>query len=412
VYSATDPTHHQYGAASATPIITADETWLADHVYFILSTFGVRGSTLTIEAGARVCLDSGGASAPTINVDESGTTEGKVYINGTAARPVIFDQATVDSRYSGFSFVGLSDARFDHVVFKNGGYGGNGVLRFGANLPRAVVLRNVHLENFFHVGVTLQNPAGLSSDSSLFLDSQESTSTEPVVASTISALRTLTPGTAVIAPSIAAGSRAIRFMDQDVDADLTLSASLGADYLVQSGNLTVRRAVASAAIPTLTLEAGTTVRFGDGELMVGDVGTDNAGSLVVNGTPSAPVVLTGAALPPAAGQWLGVGLYLGGLGTSTLSNLRIENAGAAGGTNILNCRSAALGTPIAGALRLKPVQTMDYAAPTIENLSIVRSDGEGVAFHCVAAGCLTTDVTAAVTCTDVAGTCVRALGCQ
>ena len=154
------------------------------------------------------------------------------------------------------------------MVFKNGGFGGNGVLRFGANLPRAVVLCNVHLENFFHVGLTLQSPAGLSSDSSLFLDSQEATSTEPVVAPTISALRTLTPSTGVIASSIARVSRAIRFMDQDVAADLTLSPGLGADYLVQSGNLTVRRAVANAAIPTLTLEAGTTVRFGDGELVL------------------------------------------------------------------------------------------------------------------------------------------------
>ena len=408
-YSAGDPTHHAFGQESATAIITADQTWQTDHVYFVLSLFEIKGCTLTINAGARVCLAPGNGVAPTITVSGMGANEGKVFINGTTQRPVIFDRATPGDAYSGFLFSGPSDARFEHVVFRNGGVGGLGALRFGANHSRAAVLRDVHLEGFYKTALNLQNPTGLSSDSTLFLDSQQASSTEPIIVTAIVAATTLTPATTRIAPGIAVGSRAIRFVDHTVEKDLTLSGTLNADYFMQTGDLIVRRTDPLSAIPTLTLEAGARVRFGDGQLVVGNVGAGSEGNLTVNGVAANPAVLTSASATAARGQWNGVMLYVGGLGTTTLRNLRIENAGGNTGANLSNCRSP---NPLNAALKLRPIQSVSYPGPTIENLVVVRSGGDGLAFGCAPAGCLTTDYAAALTGSDNAGPLLRPLGCN
>lgn len=408
-YSAGNPMHHAFGQESSTPIITADQTWQTDHIYFVLSLFEVKGCTLTINAGARVCLAPGNGVAPTISVSGMGSTEGKVLINGTAQRPVIFDRATASDTYSGFLFSGVTDARFDHVVFRNSGAGGLGTLRFAQGHLHPAVLREVHLESFYKTGLNLQNPGGLSADSTLYVDSQQATSTEPIIVTAIAAAKTLTPATTRIATSIAAGSRAIRFVDHNVDKDLTLSGTLNADYYMQTGDLVVRRADPADPIPTLTLEAGARIRFGDGQLVVGNLGAGGEGNLTANGVTAKPVVLTSASATPARGQWNGVLVYVGGLGTTTLRNVRIENAGGNTGANLVNCRSA---TSLNGAIKLRPIQSVAYAGPTLENLVVDKSGGDGVAFGCTPSGCLTTDYTAAVTGTDNAGPLVRPLGCN
>lgn len=406
--SATDPTHHQFGAATATPIITADETWKTDHVYFILSTFGVRGSTLTIEEGARVCLSPGSGTTPTIFVDESGAKPGRVVIKGTAARPVVFDRATPLDQYSGFAFDGKSEAVFDHVVFRHGGFGGQGVLRFSQVHPQAAVLRDVHLEDFFKVGLSTPHPTGLSNDSRVFVDSQQANSAEPIVRASLGAVSTFTATNLVIAPSIPARTRAIALVDGAVEKDLTLTDALGADYVVPSGNLSVQQASAGSPIPKLTLEAGTHVRFSSGELVIGDSGSDNDGSLIVNGTAAKPVVLSGNAETPARGDWSGVVVYPSGLGVSKLSHLTIEDAGGAGGTSVFNCRA---GAPVQAALKLRSSGSGPYAGPTIDNVKVVRSGGDALAFSCTSSTCLSTDYASAVSGSDNAGGLLQALGC-
>ncbi len=407
--AAGDPKQHTYGVGGGVPLITADETWKTGHVYYVISTFEVRGATLTIEAGARVCMSADGGAARTIIVSESasGAVEGKVFINGTAAQPVVFDRLSADDQYSGFVFNAKSEARFDHVVFKNGGSGGSGVLSFQANHPHAAVLRDVHLKSFFKNGLYLGHPAGLSSDSSVFVDSQDATSSDPVVRSSLAAAKTLGPGNLKIASTIPTATRAIELLDNDVVADLTLLGTIGADYIAKAPGLVVRRDT-GAPIPNLTLEAGARVRFEtNAELIVGSTGTGGEGSLAVNGTVANPVVLRGATSPATRGQWGGVTIYAGGLGTTTLRNLVIEDAG--GYTGVLNCRST---TDVQAGVKLRPVSTPgSYAGPTIENLKVVRSGGDGLAFYCVASTCLTTDYAAAITGSDNAGVLVKPLGC-
>ncbi len=403
-----NPRHRAYGQETSTPIIRADEVWTNDNVYFVLSLFEVSSCTLTIEAGTRVCLAAGLGVPPTISVSGSGATEGRVFVNGTAEAPVIFDRAGTDERYSGFYFSGPSDARFDHVRFIGGGVGGLGALRFGAGHLHPAVLRDVHLESFYKTGISLQNPDGLSADSTLYLDSQQPLSTEPIITTMLASARTITPTTTHIAATIPAETRVIRFIDRNVQRDLTLYGTIGADYAVQTGDLFVRRS-GTDPIPTLTMEAGARLRFGDGELSVGFVGSGNEGALIVAGTPTNPVVLTSAASSAARGQWNGVTLFVGALGPGTaLRNLRIENAGGPGGASLNNCRSV---SSLAAGLKLRPIVSAPYAGPTLAGIEIVRSGGDGLAFGCVTAGCLTTDYAAAVTGSDNAGTLLRALGC-
>ena len=132
----------------------------------------------------------------------------------------------------------------------------------------------------------------------------------------------------------------------------------------------------------------------------------------MNGTAASPVVFTSATLPAARGLWNGVTFYAGGASTGALHYLQIENAGGPTGLNLINCRSATLATPVQGALKLLPVQTQDYAGPAIDHLQVLRSGGDGIAFKCVVAACLTTDYTAAITGSDNQGVLVRALGCN
>ncbi len=410
VMQSSDPKHHQYGRATATPIIQADETWLDGHTYFIFSTFEVKGCTLTLEAGARVCLAAGLGTPPVISVSGNGAIEGKVYVNGTAAKPVIFDRQTPDDFYSGFSFVNNTDARFDYATFKNGGVGGLGILHFGANHAHPAVLRNVRFENMLKIGLNTQNPDGLSPDSTVYFDSQDAMADQPIITTMVAAAKTLTPSTIKIASAVPRNNRAIRFIDGVVSKDLTLSGTIGADYVVGSGDLQVRRTDAADPIPTLTLEPGARMRFGNGELRVGWIGMGNEGHLMANGTAANPIVFTSNEEPPARAQWNGITFYAGGASNMTLRNVRIENAGGGGGANIINCRST---SNLAGALKLRPIiTTQPYAGPTLDALEVLRSGGDGVAFNCVTAGCLTTDYTGKVTGSDNMGTLLRPLGCM
>jgi len=409
-YEQNNPKHHQFGQQSATPIITADQTWKDGDVYFIYSIFEVKEATLTIEGGARVCLTPGGAVPPTISVSGTVAKPGKVIAAGTPSKPIIFDRLTKDDSYSGFTFGADTEGTFENVRFNQPGVGGLGVLRFGANYPKAAVLKNVHFENFYKVGLNLQNPAGLSADSSVYFDSQNPTEDYAIITAMLKPANTLTSTNTKISPSIPASQRVVQFIDANITEDLTLKGDLGAAYAAASGDLIIRQADSTAPVPTLTIEAGTELRFSQGELRVGFVGSGNEGSLAINGTATSPVLLTSKVRPAERGQWNGVTLYVGQLGTKTaIRNVKIENAGGGGGANIVNCRET---SNLAGAIKLRPViTTASYAGPIIENVEVTRSGGDGIAFNCVAAGCLTTDYTTQIKGADNAGPLFRPLGC-
>ena len=95
-------------------------------------------------------------------------------------------------------------------------------------------------------------------------------------------------------------------------------------------------AVQGASGPTLTLPAGTVLRFGsDYEL---NIGYSAPGGLVVDGTAASPVLFTADSLSPSPGHWRGLHLSSQAANSSRVSHATIEYAGASGslGTGNLN----------------------------------------------------------------------------
>ncbi|MFL5352437.1 Ig-like domain-containing protein [Archangium sp.] len=82
----------------------------------------------------------------------------------------------------------------------------------------------------------------------------------------------------------------------------------------------------ASAAPTLTLSAGTMVRFKSGASL--RVGQTNPGGLSVDGTAAAPVLLTADSASPQPGHWQGVHIVYYASSPSHISHATIEYAGA------------------------------------------------------------------------------------
>jgi hypothetical protein len=96
--------------------------------------------------------------------------------------------------------------------------------------------------------------------------------------------------------------------------------------------------VGGANSPTLTLSAGTVVRFGSNARL--RIGETEPGGLIVDGTAASPVLLTADSATPQPGHWQGVHLTHHSTSPSRISHATIEYAGAGGdvfvGTGNLN----------------------------------------------------------------------------
>lgn len=144
-------------------------------------------------------------------------------------------------------------------------------------------------------------------------------------------------------------------------------------YLV-TGNVLVE----GAAAPVLTIEPGSTIRFGSGGQLT--INYNNKGGLAAAGTSTAPIVLTSNAATPAPGNWMGVmlGAFAGGP-ASSLAYTTIEYAG--------NTSYNVGGVTINGAHTLDhlTVRKNAYAGivvnggtPAIRNSSITQNSNSGL----------------------------------
>ncbi len=84
--------------------------------------------------------------------------------------------------------------------------------------------------------------------------------------------------------------------------------------------------VDAPADPTLTIEAGTELRFQTGAGF--QVGSVTAGSLNAVGTESAPILMTSASLTPAPGDWYGLHIRACDPAASIFEHITIEYAGS------------------------------------------------------------------------------------
>ena len=131
------------------------------------------------------------------------------------------------------------------------------------------------------------------------------------------------------------GVEANQIIAETVDAAATWLAQ-GVPYRVSNTFL-----VEGADDPVLTLAAGLVLQFGNEHALW--VGRFDDGGLIVNGTEEEPVVLESASGTTGPGDWLGLRFEGNVLSGTTISNLIVRHAGAAGATGCVTIASDTAG---------------------------------------------------------------------
>ncbi len=154
-----------------------------------------------------------------------------------------------------------------------------------------------------------------------------------------------------------------------IDSDTTLDSScvwMVTDTVVVGG----------PSSPVLTISPGTQIQFiaqpAGAFTLALQVGVEEPGALVANGTNAAPIVFTSASASPSAGDWGGivVGPQSGG---TTINYARIEYAGGPGANDIQDQAALTLeGGDVLGGTQ--------SPTPVLSNLTVSNSAGHGLVF--------------------------------
>lgn len=358
--------------------IDADETWGAGE-HIVKFSVGVRqNATLILEGCAVVYVAAGqGISVGSGNIGDGGT----LIARGTAARPVIIRQRTeawadilvnqrgrIDLAYTTISGGGAAASRAGAVLHLYG----------DQFLPVQALARvsNVTIENSGKYGVVTEGHGAfdLASDALTIRGSKQN----PMFV-TAPSLGSIPPGTYTEngVPAIrVSGTAAYEILDSDVTIhDRGVPYTIGGEG--RFGELSV--VGKDGTVPTLTLEAGVTMKFikKGGLFIERATGTFPAkGALVIKGTAGKPVVLTSDEPAPAAGDWSGV--WFGGVpaAKNSIDHARIEYAGGATGTLNASC-----GTPLRADPNRNEAAVLVLGVPTkafITNSTFLKSAANGI----------------------------------
>lgn len=308
------------------PIITL-ETWgPANNPHVVRGQLVVdNGATLTIEAGADVRFEAGA---------ELRVANGALLVPGSAAAPVFL---TAPSAPTPGSWRGVvlategSASRLSHVTLRHCGKADAGEGACLAILNKAApVLQDVTVQDSGSAGVKLAGEGSAFGAESARLK---------VTGSAGYAVRMSSNEAGTLpADSSFTGNvpNAIELQGDVTRTQTWLNPGAGVSYVLK-GNVHVsadnppRTLGADHKQTTLTLKAGTVLRFGAKTgLFVGYIGGDGA-QLLAEGTATEPVLFTADADSPTPGFWAGVNL-LGAWSATTpasrLAHVIIEFAGA------------------------------------------------------------------------------------
>lgn len=268
------------------PGVASDQLWLAhDAPYVAPSGFtvstGSGSAHLTVQAGAEIRMGDGAD----IRVQQNGG----LTLAGTAEAPIAVRSAKSagsagdwdEIRIESDSVDSLND--FDHVIIEHGGgsYYGAVWVQNGASLA----MTSCTVASSDNVGVMADAGAQLRDFTDNALTSNAAGAVE-ISADGVDAL-----GVGTYGPN---GVEGVMISGGKVEHDATW-LDLGVPYVAEGG-FSVGTATGSA---NLAVSAGTMILLGDG----GDIRVQTNGSLTLDGTAEAPVLVDSAKSSPAPGDW-------------------------------------------------------------------------------------------------------------
>jgi hypothetical protein len=327
--------------------ITASETWAGNGtVHLIPNSISIMApATVTIQKCAIVKLNA--SVGVTVQGAASGTGTAKLLAAGDDAASGFVTFTAMDAtqpwgRLRGFNQNSLIE--LDYVLISGGGSVGgaqrNAVIAMAgaSTLPDPVLKVNtVQVINTAGPGIYLSD-AAFTSDSTTLAVQGDASSPADIIDAPAMALGSIPPNTF--------GDTTLRDIlvveNANIFDNLTINTSVPIHFKTDSVHV---GGLAPTFVPnvTLTLNKGVTLKFERASTAptlvgFGDIGqsNDKNAALVINGTPTAPVLLTSAVLPtPAPGDW--AGLWLITSVGSQLNNVIIEYAGGDAGIGPVNC---------------------------------------------------------------------------
>jgi hypothetical protein len=334
----------------STPI-TADETWLASgnpHVVRAnIEVLGANAPTLTLEPGVEIHFEPGsGLSITNGALKALGTQTAPIRMVSSHSTPVKGDWLGLV-----FSAAG-SDSVLDQVTLSHCGKAVGENACIAMKNKAAPVLRNVTVQDSGTTGIAVAD------DGSAF-----GATNDP---GTLRVLRSSSYAVRIGANKAHSLPASVYFEDNAHDdavelrgavSDSQTWARLGYPYVV---NDLVR--VESASTATLTLAAGSVLRFGSNAGLV--VGENANGELRVNGEVGQPVLLTADSLNPQPGHWRGVHLHRPA--SSSIAHATIEYAGAGGSPQTGD-----------GNLNVYGSSGVERGYPVINDVIVRKSSGSG-----------------------------------
>jgi hypothetical protein len=332
-----DPT----GAGTMHGSITQDETWTAAASPHVIPFDINIGATVTLEPCAEVKI-AGGATLSVI-------ANGRIAAKGTAAQPVAF--IPIDATKPWAQIRALDGGRLDleYTGLLGGGDPLNASpplaavldIRADQALPPAEVLHADHLlvQDSASNGIYLREGGGFSATSSFVVVTgahgypihswSNLAGTIPAGTYTGNAVDEILLTATGLAEGIASWD--VTFHDRGVPYHVGTDATAGT---IRVGTMP------GAAVATLTIEAGVTLRFkAGGDLEVEHFSGTNAasGALVALGTVDKPIRFSSAAPTPAAGDWLGLDFGAVADANTRLDNVIVEFAGGASTSGSDSC---------------------------------------------------------------------------
>jgi hypothetical protein len=311
-------------------------------------------SSLTIEAGNRIEMSLNGQLA---------VVDGQLAIDGTASEPVVFAPVSGAAYWNRIRLRGAGGAgasRVTHAVLEAAGSDPT----LGASSGRAAVVVEANgavpaIPAVSDTTISNSNGYGMAFANSTHCGGACNDNT--IVGSRFSAVRMYANfvgrfgvGNALAGNNVSGtlGDEGVWVAGDTIDTSATWP-SVGVPYVVQ-GDVEIRRSSPSEALPVLTLEPGTELRFASNRRL--RVGEGNDGTLDARGTSAEPITFTSIdTISPVF--WRGIDFNQGSRG-SVLDWVVVSYAGSTDNTGNINFRSGSAVT--IGVAEL--THSEDYAA--------------------------------------------------